>query len=195
MAFFGLTTLGTQSPFQAALIENLGLQLFSEEELRESFDKFDKDGSHNLDITEMEAFLTDVYHGPPPAAEVKRVMGIFDSNKDGKVSWDEFRITVKRMKSECCGHQLTTDRWRLAPARCHVLLWRPTDVRPGMRCMVWPPLSACCVLLAQMIASARLRKRRNPHPPVSSRRPPRSGKPCDDTSAPRAIRSLSLLSQ
>ena len=37
---------------------------------------------------------------PPPPGEVERVMGLFDKNADGRVSWEEFRVTLAEMKAK-----------------------------------------------------------------------------------------------
>lgn len=102
MAFFGLTQLGTQSPFAGTILENLGITVFSDEELRAAFDKLDKDGSHTIEGKEFDNFLREVYRGPPPPGAKEKLMAEFDVDSDGKVTWDEFRITVARLRSECC---------------------------------------------------------------------------------------------
>ncbi|KAL7470167.1 hypothetical protein ACHAXS_010423 [Conticribra weissflogii] len=60
------------------------------EEYRAAFNKLDKDGSGYLEVEEVEALLADVYDGKPPAFEVKTFLEFFDSNNDGRISWDEF---------------------------------------------------------------------------------------------------------
>jgi len=60
------------------------------EEYRAAFNKLDKDGSGYLEVDEVEALLADVYDGKPPAFEVKTFLEFFDSNNDGRISWEEF---------------------------------------------------------------------------------------------------------
>lgn len=55
MAFFGLTSLGAQNHFQAALADALDLTLFSEAEFSSAFKKLDKDNSGYLDLSEVGA--------------------------------------------------------------------------------------------------------------------------------------------
>jgi hypothetical protein len=45
--------------------------------------------------------LESVYRGPPPASQVDALMAEFDSNKDGRISWEEFKAGVKRIKGAC----------------------------------------------------------------------------------------------
>mmetsp|Transcript_20461 Transcript_20461/g.72356 ORF Transcript_20461/g.72356 Transcript_20461/m.72356 type:complete len:186 (-) Transcript_20461:195-752(-) len=100
MAFFGLTQLGTQSAFAATIVENLGITVFSDEELRKAFDKLDKDGSATIEGAEFDNFLREVYRGPPPEGARAKLMAEFDVDRDGKVTWDEFRITVQRLRNK-----------------------------------------------------------------------------------------------
>jgi hypothetical protein len=47
---------------------------------------------------QFEVLLEVVYHGPAPASQVSALMAEFDSNKDGRVSWEEFREGLKALK-------------------------------------------------------------------------------------------------
>ncbi|KAL9181432.1 hypothetical protein ACHAXT_010237 [Thalassiosira profunda] len=60
------------------------------EEYRAAFQRIDKDGNGYLERDEIEAMLADVYEGKPPAFEVNTFLEFFDSNNDGRVSWEEF---------------------------------------------------------------------------------------------------------
>jgi hypothetical protein len=60
------------------------------EEYREAFQRLDTNGSGYLERGEIEALLTDVYQGKPPAFEINTFVEFFDSNNDGRVSWEEF---------------------------------------------------------------------------------------------------------
>ncbi len=60
---------------------------------KNAFDKLDKDGSGYIETDEIVALLMDVYgesEGDIPKYEVDAFLEFFDSNKDGKISWDEF---------------------------------------------------------------------------------------------------------
>lgn len=60
------------------------------EEYRAAFQRLDTDGSGYLERDEIEALLADIYEGDPPAFEVNTFVQFFDSNNDGRVSWEEF---------------------------------------------------------------------------------------------------------
>lgn len=68
-------------------IKGLGATL---EEYKAAFQRIDTDGSGYLEVDEIEALLADVYEGSPPAFEVQTFMDFFDSNNDGRISWEEF---------------------------------------------------------------------------------------------------------
>lgn len=109
MAFFGLTMMGTQSCFNTALAEAMDLSLFTEDEFRRSFSKLDKDGSGFIEVDELSALLEDVFHGPAPESQVRALLARFDSNSDGRVSWEEFRTGVKALQDEMEGKELEKD--------------------------------------------------------------------------------------
>ena len=90
MAFFGITALGPPNQFQSALVNALGINIFSEEEFQRSFNKVDKDHSGFITSDEVENLLFETYGFPPLEEEVKLFMDEFDTNNDGKVSWEEF---------------------------------------------------------------------------------------------------------
>ncbi len=60
------------------------------EEYRAAFQRIDTDGSGYLERDEIEALLADVYEGKPPAFEINTFLEFFDSNNDGRISWEEF---------------------------------------------------------------------------------------------------------
>lgn len=60
------------------------------EEYRSAFQRIDVDGSGYLERDEIEKMLQDVYEGQAPAFEVTTFLEFFDSNNDGRVSWEEF---------------------------------------------------------------------------------------------------------
>ncbi len=42
--------------------------------------------------------LESVYRGPAPPSQVDALMAEFDSNKDGRISWEEFKSGLRRIK-------------------------------------------------------------------------------------------------
>ncbi|GKY96013.1 hypothetical protein MPSEU_000561800 [Mayamaea pseudoterrestris] len=60
------------------------------DDYRNAFEDLDTDGSGYIDATEVEDLLDEVYEGKTPAFEVDSFIKFFDTNKDGRISWDEF---------------------------------------------------------------------------------------------------------
>ena len=60
------------------------------DEYKAAFQRIDTDGSGYLEIEEIEALLTEVYDETPPSFEVTTFLEFFDSNNDGRISWEEF---------------------------------------------------------------------------------------------------------
>ena len=98
MSYFGITSLGPPSNFQSGLVSALGLNVFSEEELKAAFHKMDKDASGAITIDEVEDMLHDCYGFPPLEEEVQLFMTNFDTNQDGKVTWEEFSACLGKIK-------------------------------------------------------------------------------------------------
>jgi Ca2+-binding EF-hand superfamily protein len=98
MSFFGITALGPPNQFKSALVSALGINVFSEEEFKASFKRVDKDQSGYITADEVENFLFETYGFPPLEDEVSMFMKEFDTNQDGKVSWDEFSAALGRIK-------------------------------------------------------------------------------------------------
>ena len=100
MAFFGITALGPPNGFQANLCNALGINVFSDEEFEATFQRVDKDGSGTITPDEVEELLTEVYGFPPLEEEVKMFMEEFDLNNDGRVTLDEFKQALTRMRTK-----------------------------------------------------------------------------------------------
>ena len=100
MAFFGITALGPPNNFQANLVNALGINVFSDEEFESTFHRVDRDGSGSITPDEVEILLTETYGFPPLEDEVKMFMEEFDLNQDGRVTIDEFKSALTRMRSK-----------------------------------------------------------------------------------------------
>mmetsp|Transcript_42290 Transcript_42290/g.72853 ORF Transcript_42290/g.72853 Transcript_42290/m.72853 type:complete len:187 (+) Transcript_42290:101-661(+) len=100
MAFFGLTSLGPQDSFASSAIDQVNLNIFTDNDFEASFRKFDRDQSGFIERDEIQALLEDVYRGPCRQVEVDMFLMKFDQNYDGKISWDEFRSTLETIRAE-----------------------------------------------------------------------------------------------
>lgn len=100
MTYFGITALGPPNNFQSGLVSALGVNVFSVEEFETAFKRIDKNKSGFIDASEIEDLLHDTYGFPPLEEEVTLFMTKFDLNKDGKVSLDEFKFVLAKMKEE-----------------------------------------------------------------------------------------------
>jgi hypothetical protein len=60
------------------------------QDYRDAFDDLDLDGSGYIDASEVRELLNEVYDGKTPAFEVASFIQFFDTDKDGRVSWEEF---------------------------------------------------------------------------------------------------------
>ena len=68
----------------------LDIKSRSVEEYRAAFDRIDTDGSGFIEMPEVQKLLMDVYGGDPPPYEATTFLSFFDTNNDGKISWEEF---------------------------------------------------------------------------------------------------------
>ena len=100
MSFFGITALGPQNPFQNSLIDAIGLKVFSKEEFHAAFTKIDKDQSGYIDIAEVHDLLKETYGLEPLEVEVEMFMQEFDTNHDGKITWNEFEDTLNKILAD-----------------------------------------------------------------------------------------------
>mmetsp|Transcript_23127 Transcript_23127/g.20522 ORF Transcript_23127/g.20522 Transcript_23127/m.20522 type:complete len:168 (+) Transcript_23127:16-519(+) len=100
MSFFGVTQMGVQNSFKSGLVNALGFSVFSVDEFEAAFQKLDKDGSGYITPDEVEDLLFTTYGFPPMEEEVELFMSEFDINADGKVSWEEFKLSMERIKTK-----------------------------------------------------------------------------------------------
>jgi len=69
------------------------------EDYRNAFDRFDTDQSGYIEAKEVEALLSDVYDGTTPNFEIDTFVEFFDSNEDGRISWEEFEMGLGAVAS------------------------------------------------------------------------------------------------
>jgi hypothetical protein len=60
------------------------------DDYKDAFDRLDQDKSGYIDTEEIEALLADVYEDGVPGFEIDSFMKFFDSNRDGRITWQEF---------------------------------------------------------------------------------------------------------
>jgi hypothetical protein len=70
------------------------------EDYKEAFDEIDSDGSGFIDSDEIRSLLDRVYDGRVPGFEVEAFLKFFDSNKDGRISWEEFERGLGRAMAQ-----------------------------------------------------------------------------------------------
>lgn len=100
MSFFGITALGPPNTFSANLVNALGINVFSDEEFEATFRRVDRDNNGSITPDEVEELLTETYGFPPLEEEVKMFMEEFDLNQDGRVTLDEFKLALTRMRQK-----------------------------------------------------------------------------------------------
>lgn len=61
------------------------------QDYKDAFDRLDTDRSGYIEASEVITLLTDVYNGDVPDYEVKAFVKFFDTDRDGKISWQEFQ--------------------------------------------------------------------------------------------------------
>ena len=100
MAFFGITALGPPNVFKSSLVNALGLQVYTDEEFEAAFKRVDRDNSGYITKNEVEELLYETYGYPALEQEVTMFMEDFDANHDGKVSMDEFKQALGRLREQ-----------------------------------------------------------------------------------------------
>jgi hypothetical protein len=100
MSFFGITSLGPQNSFKTHLLNAIGLSIFSLEEFRTAFERVDRDQSGYIEVDEVSNLLRETYGVEPLEEEVQLFMFEFDSNSDGRISWEEFVGALERIRGD-----------------------------------------------------------------------------------------------
>lgn len=75
----------------------LNLRRHTEEEFRAVFNRMDLDKSGYIDRRELRALLFEVYSSEPGDRELVLFLSYFDRNKDGRISWEEFREGLQQV--------------------------------------------------------------------------------------------------
>ena len=99
MAFFGITALGPPNVFKTSLVNALGLTVYTDEEYEAAFCRVDKDSSGAITKNEIEELLYETYGYPALEEEIAMFMEDFDANSDGKVTLEEFKTALNRMRA------------------------------------------------------------------------------------------------
>ncbi|GMH40422.1 hypothetical protein BSKO_08326 [Bryopsis sp. KO-2023] len=73
------------------------------EHFKEAFAQVDTDGSGEIDIEELHAFLGNRWGETLPAPVIQNFIGIVDHNRDGKLQFDEFVELQMRFLPQCRG--------------------------------------------------------------------------------------------
>ena len=73
--------------------------MYTDEEFEEAFKRVDKDSSGFITSNEVEELLYETYGYPALEEEIKLFMDEFDANQDGKVSLEEFKAALIRMRA------------------------------------------------------------------------------------------------
>ena len=99
------------------------MTVYTDEEFEAAFNRVDKDKSGYITSNEVEELLYETYGYPALEEEIKMFMEDFDGNNDGKVSLEEFKSALTRMRSTLGGkdgaakeytsyNHLTHDRYK-----------------------------------------------------------------------------------
>ena len=71
--------------------------LLTENNLKEAFNYFDKNGSGLLDQKEVKGLLVMLYKKDVCQKEIQKIINDLDTNKDGEISFDEFKLIIRKV--------------------------------------------------------------------------------------------------
>ncbi|CBN79845.1 hypothetical protein Esi_0014_0215 [Ectocarpus siliculosus] len=102
MAFFGLTALGPQNSFQVALLDFSYLDVFTALDMEKAFNIVDHQKRGYIHSDQVEAFLTELYHGKPIACDLARFMEKKKSleGQENRVTLDDIQSTMAQLRKE-----------------------------------------------------------------------------------------------
>lgn len=102
-------------------------------------------------ISQFQALLEVVYHGPAPPSQVEALLAQFDTNHDGRVSLDEFVAGVREIKRACGGWCAVS-----APRYVHCCPW-PCSPAGRIEAGEKPTVSAASRVSGQELRESRRR--------------------------------------
>ena len=94
-AFFGLTSLGTQAPFKSALLDQLDINIFDDDDFKAAFTAVDG-GSGVIGADQLPAMLEALCRGPAPAHVVGDFMEFFQGKS--QISWQDLDSGIEGIK-------------------------------------------------------------------------------------------------
>ncbi|CAM9585052.1 unnamed protein product [Hapterophycus canaliculatus] len=102
MAFFGLTALGPQNCFQVSLLDYSYLDVFTESDMQNAFNIVDQAKRSFLKADQIEAFLTELYHGKPKDCDLVRFMERMapGEGEENRLTLDVIRSGMAQLKKE-----------------------------------------------------------------------------------------------
>ena len=74
------------------------MTVYTDGEFEAAFKRVDRDNSGYITANEVEELLYETYGYPALEEEIKMFMDDFDANHDGKVSLEEFKAALTRMR-------------------------------------------------------------------------------------------------
>ena len=81
----------------------IGINVYSDQEFEDAFKRVDRDNSGYITSNEVEELLYETYGYPALEEEIKMFMEEFDSNHDGKISLEEFKSALLKMRESLSG--------------------------------------------------------------------------------------------
>eukprot|EP00752_Nemacystus_decipiens_P010665 g9496.t2 len=107
MAFFGLTALGPQNCFQVSLLDFSYLDVFTDVDMENAFNRVDQQKRGFLHPEQVEEFLSELYHGKPKACDLARFtekmktfFADYGEEETSRVTLGDIRSTMTQLKKE-----------------------------------------------------------------------------------------------
>eukprot|EP00752_Nemacystus_decipiens_P010664 g9496.t1 len=112
MAFFGLTALGPQNCFQVSLLDFSYLDVFTDVDMENAFNRVDQQKRGFLHPEQVEEFLSELYHGKPKACDLARFtekmktfFADYGEEETSRVTLGDIRSTMTQLKKEVRRHE------------------------------------------------------------------------------------------